>query len=741
MFLDRYTIDVFNGGKLAVTETLKANTYGVISVGIDLTQDELDDLAAEGYTNVTGTGYLEVNTLDLNGGTLYVDPAYGEATSLAAIKTFKEDKAFTVANNVGNAHGKLFVGKNVALGIGTDLAGLQDAIASYQENGSLSADKYGSILYLNGQVKLTNGTLIALDSDIDVNTDSQFRQVREYTENGSTLLADMGLGDKTAMIMSTNAFADKDGNKTGTAVTFDKDKAVINNEGSVIILQGSFATGDKLNFFNDKGNDGIKLVGENLEFFSENGFLKDVIEVGENVGLGETLEVDRPQAYNIMHEASDPVVETLIAYGNRNAVVAPAPEAPEEEQQPQQPVQPSDPNADSTDGTTTTQPGNSVAWTELTPATPANGTSSSGSSTTSGGSTAGNTQTASAATYSSDFLDAVITTSHGAPAENAARLAVYGGAVQAAMAAGQTSYEAIATRMGMGNPSSVLTYADNADGAGIRLAPVYKNHDSDGFDAEDLDYGVDMDLYGVALGVDYNFAQNFRAGVMFNVGSGDADGQGAGSAVSNDFDYWGVSAFGDYTYENFAITADIGYSVVDNDLDAGSGLEDFGTLTASTDTTSLTLGVNAQYKFEFDALDVTPHIGARFTRIDMDDYSIDSAQGKVAEFNADSMNIFSIPVGVSFSKDIQAGSWSVMPALDLVVTANTGDDEFDGDVDWTDTPLSTATSTEVLDSFTYGANLGISAKTGAFSLGIGVNYVGSDNADEIGVQANARFTF
>ena len=163
---------------------------------------------------------------------------------------------------------------------------------------------------------------------------------------------------------------------------------------------------------------------------------------------------------------------------------------------------------------------------------------------------------------------------------------------------------------------------------------------------------------------------------------------------------------------------------------------------ASTDSEAITLGVNAQYKFELTALDITPHIGARFTRIDMDDYSVDSAAGKLAEFNADSMNVFSIPVGVSFSKDIQAGSWSVMPALDLVVTANTGDDELDGDVDWAGIDnLSTATSTEVLDSFTYGAALGISAKTGAFSLGLGVNYVGSDNADEFGVQANARFTF
>ena len=257
-----------------------------------------------------------------------------------------------------------------------------------------------------------------------------------------------------------------------------------------------------------------------------------------------------------------------------------------------------------------------------------------------------------------------------------------------------------------------------------------------------MDYGADLDLTGVALGADYTFAQHFRAGAMFNVGSGDADGQGAGSAVSNDFDYWGASIYGGFVYDNFSVTADVGYTVVDNDLDASTGMSDVTKLTASTDTEAWTVGVTAQYKFELPVVDVTPHIGARFTRIDMDDYTVESNAGAVAEFEADSMNVFSIPVGVTLSKEFTAGDWSVMPSLDLVVTANTGDDEFDGDVQWAGVSnLSTATSTEVIDSFTYGANLGISAQYKAFSFGLGVNYVGSDNTDEYGVQANARFTF
>ena len=107
------------------------------------------------------------------------------------------------------------------------------------------------------------------------------------------------------------------------------------------------------------------------------------------------------------------------------------------------------------------------------------------------------------------------------------------------------------------------------------------------------------------------------------------------------------------------------------------------------------------------------------------------------------MNIFSIPVGVVLSKDFATASgWNIKPALDLVVTANTGDDEMDSDLDFAGiSNLTTSMSTEVIDSFTYGANASVQLQKDAFQFGLGVNYTGSDNTDELGVVANARFTF
>ena len=99
-------------------------------------------------------------------------------------------------------------------------------------------------------------------------------------------------------------------------------------------------------------------------------------------------------------------------------------------------------------------------------------------------------------------------------------------------------------------------------------------------------------------------------------------------------------------------------------------------------------------------------------------------------------------MGVTFAKEFTGDAWTVKPSLDLTLTGNFGDDESEGTVHWAGVDnLSTNVSSEVIDNFTYGATLGVAAKTGNFSLGLGVNYTGSSNTDEFGVNANARFVF
>lgn len=336
------------------------------------------------------------------------------------------------------------------------------------------------------------------------------------------------------------------------------------------------------------------------------------------------------------------------------------------------------------------------------------------------------------------FIAATGAHNGGRDTETAARFALYGGAAQAALMAQNSVNEAVSERVGSAQPSSGLIAADNGQGAGLWINPVYKSSDLDGFEAQGLDYGADIDLYGVALGGDFTFGPNVRVGAAFHIGAGDADGEGVGSGASNDFDYYGFSLYAGTSFGNFAVGADFGFTQVSNELEQSAYL---GKLSADTDAQVLTLGVRGEYLLSSDVANITPHVGLRYTSLDVDDYSVKCDATTIAHNDSDRMNVFSLPVGVTIAKDITAGAWTVAPQFDLTLTANMGDDELESSTEFVGVEA-VGLNTEVLDSFTYGAKLGLKAQyQESFSFGLNVGYVGSSNSDEFGVNANARFTF
>ena len=81
-----------------------------------------------------------------------------------------------------------------------------------------------------------------------------------------------------------------------------------------------------------------------------------------------------------------------------------------------------------------------------------------------------------------DLLESIVRNTNGAATDSAALQGVFGGAAQAAMLAARTSQEAVAGRTGVGASSSALTFADNGQGAGLWVNPIYVSQDSDGFE-------------------------------------------------------------------------------------------------------------------------------------------------------------------------------------------------------------------------------------------------------------------
>ena len=328
----------------------------------------------------------------------------------------------------------------------------------------------------------------------------------------------------------------------------------------------------------------------------------------------------------------------------------------------------------------------------------------------------------------------------GKAVEETARLAVYGGTVQATNLAQQAANDAVVERMSRANPNGSLVFADNAKGGGLWLSPVYKSHESDSFDADGVDYGVDADLTGLVLGGDFTSESGVRAGAYFNFGSASMDGQGVGDKVSNDADYFGFGLYAGMTFGQMSLVADAGFTQVSNDIEQTPSAK-ISKVKADVDSSAVTLGLRGEYKLNVATMDVTPHLGVRYTRLAVDGYDAKADGYTVATTDVDTMQMFSIPFGVSISKNIVAGSWTVKPVFDLTLTANAGDTDAKLDTTFVGTKTIGLTS-EAFDSFTYGATIGIDAKYGEnFSVGLNTNYVGSSNTDEFGVMGNVRYMF
>ena len=617
--------------------------------------------------NGAGTpGSVEIQTLNLNGGTLFVDPDYGQQASLAAV-TKGVSGGFSGQGTVLN--GNIVVGKNAAVAWGEGIDTLANDIKAYQDtNGSLkngsASGNYGSIFVVNQPLTVQDGYHITLNSD-EATTDLASADAISKLSNGNT--ADLTLSDQSALIVKIDAVGGTSDNAT-TAIHFDKSEAAIKSTGGEIVLAGNYDGRTYINLFGDNGasgNEGVRLEGENINVYSQNHILKATLESGDNVGYNVKLAIDQQRFNKQFYQASNPVKQTLIDYYAQS-----------------QPT-----------------------------------------------------------TGSNAYLnDAVQTDMHGLAAEQAARLGVYGGTVQSAMAVTDSQTDAIARRTGVGEAAPGGSSFAAKGATAFWATPVYKRAESDGFDAQGVSYGSDVDLYGLAAGAELTLAPNFKVGGLVNFGQGSADGNGIASGVSNDFDYWGLGAYLATKYNDFTLVGDLNYTSVSNDIDASNSIDKINT---SVDSTTLSLGVTGKMDLKVQGFNVAPHAGLRFQRIDMDDYSVASAKhGQVGSYSADTMNLFSLPVGVTVSKDfITSSGWQLKPAVDLTLTANFGDTDADGSMAWTGTNQRTGLSSEVVDPFTVGINAGISVKKGNFSAGAGVNYTGSSNTDEFGVQANVRFEF
>ena len=707
------SLEITQGATLAAT-ALTGKSGAQITVGTAGTP------AADGIAAVPSTaGYLFAKTAQLKGASIVADPDFGTASTLVAIDTFAPKIDETVAGTAGKVDGNLYALRNSVIALGTDSAEVikNDLQKYFDADGSLDKDGMGAVAYVVKSVTIGSGNKVVVDKTATDKTLSA-----KQADYGTS---DLYLGDGSVLAVKDQALL-----KAGTAaVTFENANASVSvtDTSRVVIAGNAFAAHKGMRLFGSTTETGKVSLNKDLLVESVNGLYNGVLKAGADVQNQElVLNFDSRAAQAQFGAVSGPVYQTLITYGQR----AHNPAATEEAEKG---VLVGDLAAGfalqggkvvKVDGETAVE----ATDKDLEDA----GLKVNGlTNYTVVGENLYYTADNGILNYATGNIGAAI------DAEVTARLGDFGGMAQTAIKAGASSYEAIAARMGVGAGAAVTAAA--TEGNTLWVTPVYKQADSDGFDADNKTYGADISLYGVALGADFTVMPGVTVGGMFNVGSGDADGQGLGSGVSNDFDYYGFGGYAAYQAGPLAVIGDVTWTSVDNDVTGNTGL---GQLSASMKSAALSVGVTGQYQMVLGGTNVTPHAGLRFTNIDIDDYSVASADGVQADYAADKLNMFSVPVGVTLDKTYTFDAWTVKPAFDLTLTGNFGDTENKGTVSWAGVNnLTTELNSQVIDNFTYGATFGVSATNGSLGMGVGVGYTGSSNTDDFGVNANVRYTF
>ena len=261
---------------------------------------------------------------------------------------------------------------------------------------------------------------------------------------------------------------------------------------------------------------------------------------------------------------------------------------------------------------------------------------------------------------------------------------------------------------------------------------IHNKEDIDGMDLGGIDGSYDAQYNGIVVGSDLYKNGKVTAGVALSYADGNIDGSNIAATTKNDAEYYGASLYGRIDNGNSAILGDISYLHSDNDITQNnSGHE----ITASADADAFSIGIRAEQAYEAGAGKFVPYAGIRYMHLGAGNY--DNSLGM--SYDADDQNLWLLPVGVTYSAEVQSGDWTVKPVAEVGYVWTMGD----RDTDMTVSLNGAADSFgfETADSGSFIGRLGIEAEKANVTYGLGYEYQKGDTVKANKWMANLTFSF
>ena len=261
---------------------------------------------------------------------------------------------------------------------------------------------------------------------------------------------------------------------------------------------------------------------------------------------------------------------------------------------------------------------------------------------------------------------------------------------------------------------------------------IHNKEDIDGMDFGGVDGSYEAQYNGIVVGSDLYKNGKTTAGIALSYADGNINGSNIASSTKNDAEYYGVSLYGRIDNGDSAILGDISYMHSDNDITQNnSGHE----ITASADADAFSIGIRAEQAYKAGAGKFVPYAGIRYMHLGAGDYS--NSLGM--EYNADDQNLWLLPVGVTYSAEVQSGDWTVKPIAEVGYVWTMGDRDTDQTVS-----LNGASDTfgfETADSGSFIGRLGIEAEKADVTYGLSYEYQKGDTVKANKWMANLTWSF
>lgn len=261
---------------------------------------------------------------------------------------------------------------------------------------------------------------------------------------------------------------------------------------------------------------------------------------------------------------------------------------------------------------------------------------------------------------------------------------------------------------------------------------IHNKEDIDGMNLGGIDGSYEAQYNGIVIGSDLYKNGKTTAGIALSYADGNINGSNFASSTKNEAEYYGASLYRRYASGNSAILGDISYMHSDNDITQNnSGHE----ITASADADAFSIGIRAEQAYKAGAGKFVPYAGIRYMHLGAGNY--DNSLGM--EYNADDQNLWLLPVGVTYSAEVQSGDWTVKPIAEVGYVWTMGDRDTDQTVS-----LNGASDTfgfETADSGSFVGRLGIEAEKANVTYGLSYEYQKGDTVKANKWMANLTFSF